>query len=99
MATQLEQFCDLRQNPFSAFVLGSVLVFFVLACLYESWSLPLAVFLVVSMCVLCASSRAHSPGLSCRPSNQDRRHLALAKSCTAWNRSGPVHRLLHRRYK
>jgi multidrug efflux pump len=35
-------------------VLGSVLVFFVLAGLYEGWSLPLAVILVVPMCVLCA---------------------------------------------
>ena len=34
--------------------LGAVLVFFVLAGLYESWSLPLAVVLVVPMCVLCA---------------------------------------------
>jgi hypothetical protein len=37
----------LRQNPTSAFVLGAVLVFFVLAGLYEGWSLPLAVILVV----------------------------------------------------
>src|SRR5207237_1170300 len=37
--------------PFSAFVLGVVLVFFVLAGLYESWSLPLAVILVVPMCL------------------------------------------------
>jgi multidrug efflux pump len=50
----IEQLRDLRQNPFSAFVLGAVLVFFVLAGLYESWSLPLAVILVVPMCVLCA---------------------------------------------
>jgi multidrug efflux pump len=48
------QFRDLRQNPFSAFVLGSVLVFFLLAGLYESWSLPLAVILVVPMCLLSA---------------------------------------------
>jgi multidrug efflux pump len=44
----------LRQNPFSAFVLASVLVFFVLAGLHESWSLPLAVILVVPTGVLCA---------------------------------------------
>jgi multidrug efflux pump len=48
---KVEQFRDLRQNPFSAFVLGAVLVFFVLAGLYESWSLPLAVILVVPMCL------------------------------------------------
>ncbi len=51
---KVEQFRDLRQNPFSAFVLGAVLVFFVLAGLYESWSLPMAVILVVPMCALCA---------------------------------------------
>jgi multidrug efflux pump len=53
-SSQVEQFRDLRQNPFSAFVLGAMLVFFVLAGLYESWSLPAAVILVVPMCVLCA---------------------------------------------
>ncbi len=53
-SSKIEQFRDLRQNPFSAFVLGALLVFFVLAGLYESWSLPLAVILVVPMCVLCA---------------------------------------------
>jgi hydrophobe/amphiphile efflux-1 (HAE1) family protein len=51
---KVEEFKDLRNNPFSAFVLGSILVFFVLAGLYESWSLPLAVILVVPMCVLSA---------------------------------------------
>src|SRR5207248_2402549 len=53
-SSQVHQFKDLRNNPFSAFVLGSVLVFFVLAGLYESWSLPLSVILVVPMCVLSA---------------------------------------------
>jgi multidrug efflux pump len=53
-SSKIEQFRDLRENPFSAFVLGSVLVFFVLAGLYEGWSLPLAVILVVPMCVLSA---------------------------------------------
>jgi multidrug efflux pump len=53
-AGKIEQFRDLRQNPFSAFVLGATLVFFVLAGLYESWSLPLAVILVVPMCLLSA---------------------------------------------
>ncbi|MFO0949124.1 MAG: multidrug efflux RND transporter permease subunit [Planctomycetota bacterium] len=37
-----------------AFVLAVVLVFLVLAAQYESWSLPLAVILVVPMCLLCA---------------------------------------------
>ncbi|QJW93949.1 efflux RND transporter permease subunit [Frigoriglobus tundricola] len=53
-AARADRFRDLRQNPLSAFVLGAVLVFFVLAGLYESWSLPLAVVLVVPMCVLSA---------------------------------------------
>jgi multidrug efflux pump subunit AcrB len=36
------------------FFLGVVLVFLVLAAQYESWSLPLAVILVVPMCLLCS---------------------------------------------
>src|SRR5262249_15205044 len=51
---KFEQLRDLQQNPFTAFGLGVVLVFFVLAGLYESWSLPLAVILVVPMCLLSA---------------------------------------------
>ncbi|MEP0846964.1 MAG: efflux RND transporter permease subunit [Phycisphaerae bacterium] len=53
-ASKLEQFRDLQKNPFSAFALGVLLVFFVLAGLYESWSLPWAVILVVPMCLLSA---------------------------------------------
>jgi multidrug efflux pump len=53
-SAKIERFRDLQQNPFSAFALGAVLVFFVLAGLYESWSLPLAVILVVPMCLLSA---------------------------------------------
>jgi multidrug efflux pump subunit AcrB len=37
-----------------SFVLAVVLVFLVLAAQYESWSLPLAVILVVPMCLLCS---------------------------------------------
>jgi multidrug efflux pump len=36
------------------FFLGVVLVFLVLAAQYESWSLPLAIVLIVPMCILCA---------------------------------------------
>jgi multidrug efflux pump len=36
------------------FVLAVVLVFLVLAAQYESWSLPMAVILVVPLCLLCA---------------------------------------------
>jgi len=53
-AARLKSFRDLQQNPLSAFVLGTMLVFLVLAALYESWSLPLAVILVVPMCLLSA---------------------------------------------
>jgi multidrug efflux pump subunit AcrB len=38
-----------------AFVLAVVLVFLVLAAQYESWALPLAVILVVPMCLLCSN--------------------------------------------
>jgi multidrug efflux pump subunit AcrB len=38
-----------------AFALAVVLVFLVLAAQYESWSLPLAVILVVPMCLLCST--------------------------------------------
>jgi multidrug efflux pump len=62
-ASVVDQFRDLRQNPFSAFVLGSLLVFFVLAGLYEGWSLPFAVILVVPMCVLCAITGVAMRGL------------------------------------
>ncbi|MFO1092796.1 MAG: multidrug efflux RND transporter permease subunit [Planctomycetaceae bacterium] len=41
-------------TAFIAFVLAVVLVFLVLAAQYESWSLPLAVILVVPMCLLCS---------------------------------------------
>src|SRR6185369_3677977 len=44
----------LLQNPLTVFVLAVVLVFLVLAAQYESWSMPLAVILVVPMCLLCA---------------------------------------------
>src|SRR5207302_1242007 len=51
-SSKIEQLRDLQQNPITAFILGSILVFFVLAGLYENWSLPLAVILVVPMCLL-----------------------------------------------
>ncbi|HEV3236707.1 MAG TPA: efflux RND transporter permease subunit [Gemmataceae bacterium] len=42
------------------FLLAVVLVFLVLAAQYESWSLPLAVILVVPMCLLCSIIGVHS---------------------------------------
>jgi multidrug efflux pump len=53
-ASKVDQFRDLQKNPFSAFALGVLLVYFVLAGLYEGWSLPWAVILVVPMCLLSA---------------------------------------------
>src|SRR5438309_8811924 len=53
-ANRTETLADVLQNPFMAFVGAVVLVFLVLAALYESWSLPLSVILVVPMCLLCA---------------------------------------------
>jgi len=40
--------------PQAIFALSVLFVFLALAALYESWTLPLAVILVVPMCVLCA---------------------------------------------
>src|SRR5207247_5492934 len=45
------------------FVLAVVLVFLVLAAQYESWSLPLAVILVVPMCLLCSVAGVLFAGL------------------------------------
>ena len=45
---------DVLQNPLTAFAGAVILVFLVLAAQYESWSLPLAVILVVPMCLLAA---------------------------------------------
>jgi multidrug efflux pump len=39
---------------FLVFVLGSILIYMVLAAKYESWNLPLSVILVVPMCLLSA---------------------------------------------
>jgi multidrug efflux pump len=45
---------DAGNTAMYVFVLAVVLVFLVLAAQYESWSLPLAVILVVPMCLLCS---------------------------------------------
>jgi multidrug efflux pump len=54
LASRAETLRDLFQNPFTAFAGAVVLVFLVLAAQYESWSMPLAVILVMPMCILCA---------------------------------------------
>jgi multidrug efflux pump len=46
---------DTGDTALRAFVLSVVLVFLVLAAQYESWALPLAVILVVPMCLLSAA--------------------------------------------
>ena len=49
-------FMQIRAGNVALFVfaLGTLLVYLVLAAKYESWKLPLAVILVVPMCLLCA---------------------------------------------
>ncbi|MBY0456326.1 MAG: efflux RND transporter permease subunit, partial [Gemmataceae bacterium] len=47
---------ETRDTALKAFVLSVVLVFLVLAAQYESWLLPLAVILVVPMCILSAAA-------------------------------------------
>jgi multidrug efflux pump len=58
MRAEWTELALLQQNVGStatfAFVLAVVLVFLVLAAQYESWALPLAVILVVPMCLLCS---------------------------------------------
>ena len=58
MATEWTELTCCRSKPATRrcdiFVLAVVLVFLVLAAQYESWSLPLAVILVVPMCLLCS---------------------------------------------
>ena len=46
-----------------AFSLAVVLVFLVLAAQYESWALPLAVILVVPMCLLCSVTGVSANGM------------------------------------
>jgi multidrug efflux pump len=62
-AGRVDALADLLQNPFMAFVGAVVLVFLVLAALYESWSLPLSVILVVPMCLLCSLVGVYWSGL------------------------------------
>ncbi|HTN74641.1 MAG TPA: multidrug efflux RND transporter permease subunit [Pirellulaceae bacterium] len=58
MRTEFTELAYLQQmagnTAMYAFLLAVVLVFLVLAAQYESWSLPLAVILVVPMCLLCS---------------------------------------------
>jgi multidrug efflux pump len=48
--------------PMYFFILAVAFVFLVLAAQYESWSLPLAVILVVPMCLLCSVTAVELAG-------------------------------------
>ena len=50
-------------TAFMAFTLAVVFVFLLLAALYESWTLPLAVILIVPMCILAAMVGVNLRGL------------------------------------
>jgi multidrug efflux pump subunit AcrB len=54
---------DAGNTAMYAFALAVVLVFLVLAAQYESWALPLAVILVVPMCLLCSLYGIRAAGL------------------------------------
>jgi multidrug efflux pump len=67
MASQWTELTFLQQQAGNQaifiFALAVVFVFLVLAAQYESWSLPLAVILVVPMCLLCAIVGVRLAGL------------------------------------
>ncbi len=67
-----------------AFVLAVVFVFLLLAALYESWTLPLAVLLIVPMCILAAMIASGSSGSTATSSWRS------ASSCWwGWRRRTP----------
>ena len=53
-SAKIDSIKGLLQNPMTVFTLAVILVFLVLAAQYESWTLPVAVILVVPMCLLCS---------------------------------------------
>ena len=68
-----------------AFALAVVFVFLVLAAQYESWKLPLAVILVVPMCLLCSRRRRER-----RRAGRQRSSRRSASSCwSAWRARTP----------
>lgn len=68
MATEWTElmFLQLRagNTALYVFILAVVFVFLALAALYESWALPLAVIMVVPMCMLCSVSGVQMSGKS-----------------------------------
>ncbi|MFI5455513.1 MAG: efflux RND transporter permease subunit [Isosphaerales bacterium] len=62
--TELAYMQNLQGNTATGvFVLAVVFVFLVLAAQYESWKLPLAVILVMPMCLLCSLVGVHLAGM------------------------------------
>jgi hydrophobe/amphiphile efflux-1 (HAE1) family protein len=53
------------------FPLCVLLVFLVLAATYESWTLPLAIILIVPMCILCAMAGVYISGLLGAPGDNN----------------------------
>ena len=64
------------------FPLCVLLVFLVLAAQYESWTLPLAVILIVPMCLLCAIA-----GVWLTARRQQHLHPDRASSCWSGSRA------------
>ncbi|HEV3439921.1 MAG TPA: efflux RND transporter permease subunit [Gemmata sp.] len=68
MATEWTElmFLQLRagNTALYVFILAVVFVFLALAALYESWAMPLAVIMVVPMCMLCSVSGVQMSGKS-----------------------------------
>ena len=58
-------FMELQQGgaAIGVFALAVIFVFLVLAAQYESWKLPLAVILVVPMCLLCSLAGVNAAGM------------------------------------
>ena len=59
-----------RDTGFAVFGISVAVVFLVLAFLYESWALPLAVILVVPMCVACSLAGVWLTTLDTVPADQ-----------------------------
>jgi multidrug efflux pump len=68
MATEWTELMFLQllagNTALNVFFLAVLLVFLALAALYESWALPLAVIMVVPMCMLCSVSGVQASGKS-----------------------------------
>ena len=72
--------CKPATRPCWCSLLAVVLVFLVLAAQYESWSLPLAVILVVPMCLLCSIAAVLLAPVGCQHLHAGR----LRRADRAW---------------